>query len=93
MSSNSSPSKALNAGMFKQLTTKLIASFLDEIDREEVRKSMMDKLIAPTLKLLYTQLMPYLLIIVALILIMLLLVVLTFCMTIVMYFTTKRVRI
>lgn len=76
--------------VFKQLVTKMISSFLGEMEREEIRKSMMDKLVAPTLKLLYTQLMPYLLIIVALILIMLLLVLLTFCMTVVMYFSSKK---
>jgi hypothetical protein len=76
--------------VFKQLVTKMISSFLGELEREETRKSMMDKLVAPTLKLLYTQLMPYLLIIVALILIMLLLVLLTFCMTVVMYFSSKK---
>jgi hypothetical protein len=79
-----------SSSALKQLTQKLINSFLDEVDKEDVRKSMMDKLVAPTLRLLYTQLMPYLLIITALILIMMLLVVLTFCMTVVMYFTHKR---
>lgn len=79
-----------NNTMLKQLTNRMITSFLDEVDREDVRKNMMDKLVAPTLRLLYSQLMPYLLIIVALILIMLLLVVLTFCMTVIMYFTQKK---
>lgn len=76
--------------MIRQLTQKLITSILDEVDKEDVRKSMMEKLIAPTLRLIYTQLMPYLLIIVSLILIMLLLLVLTFCMMVVLYFTHRR---
>ena len=76
--------------MIRQLTQKLITSILDEVDKEDVRKSMMEKLVAPTLRLIYTQLMPYLLIIVSLILIMLLLLVLTFCMMVVLYFTHRR---
>lgn len=77
----------------KHLTNRLLTSFLDEIDSDDVRKNMMDKLVAPTLKLLYTQLMPYLVVILALMVCMLVLMIMTFVLVALQYFVGRRSKV
>ena len=81
---------AASRSIVKALTTRLMASILDdEGSGKEIQKHVMDKLVAPSIRLLYTQLMPYLWILVGLMLVQLVLIVLTFCLS---AFQFARVR-
>lgn len=88
MSSSDRTTSATTSGksLLRNVTARVITSVLDEIGKDDIRKNMMDKLVAPSIRLLYAQLMPYLWILVALVLIMLLLVILTFCLAALLYF-------
>jgi Ca2+-dependent lipid-binding protein len=76
----------------KHVTNRLIKSLLDEIDSDEMRKTLMDKLVSPSLKLVYNQIMPYLLIIMGLMVVILIIIMLTFCMMVFMCCGKLRIR-
>jgi hypothetical protein len=83
--------KSSSSSGLKHLTNRLLTTFLDEVDRDDVRKTMMDKLVAPTLKALYTQLMPYILVILGLMMCMLILMVLIFVLVTLQYCGSRKI--
>lgn len=73
-------------------TARILSNLLNDLCTDELRKNMMEKLVAPSIRLLYEQLMPYLWILVALMLFMLLLGVMTFCLAALLYFDRRGKR-
>lgn len=70
--------------------SRVLQGLLDMVDDDQVRKGMVERVLAPSLKLVCAQLLPYLLVIMAMTVIMLMLMLMTFCLTYMTYMSRAR---
>ena len=81
---------ATEKGSFiKMITGRLVTLIAAEIDKPETQTLVRKKIIIPVINLIYSQLYPYMIVLVAIVALILLLSFLTFMFFLVFYFKTK----